>query len=112
MDASNDKCVTWSRTAVLADGLGWSAPVNGSVVGTQLASLGAMHPAGQAADVALQQRLARAVPQIYTCLSSLSRHDMEVVSAILSDAPCVWTGNGFVPVARVAFRSVILYHSG
>ncbi|BDA44284.1 probable Sacsin [Coccomyxa sp. Obi] len=92
------------RSAVLAEGLGWSAPINGSVVGTQLASLGAMHPAGQVTDVVLQQRLARAVPQIYTCLSSLSRHDMEVVSAILSDAPCIWTGNGFVPAARVAFR--------
>ena len=89
---------------MLADGLGWSAPVNGSVVATQLANLGTMHPAGQSTDIALQQRLARAVPQIYTCLSSLSRHDMEVVSAILSDAPCVWTGNGFVPAARVAFR--------
>ncbi len=92
------------RSTVLAEGLGWSAPINGSVVGTQLASMGAMHPAGQVTDVVLQQRLARAVPQIYTCLSSLSRHEMEVVSAILSDAPCIWTGNGFVPAARVAFR--------
>lgn len=92
------------RSTVLADGLGWSEPINGSVVGTQLASLGAIHPAGQVMDVVLQQRLARTVPQIYTCLSSLSRHDMEVVSAILSDAPCIWTGNGFVPAARVAFR--------
>ena len=89
---------------MLAEGLGWSAPINGSVVGTQLASLGAMHPAGRATDVVLQQWLARAVPQIYTCLSLLSHHDMEVVSAILSDAPCIWTGNGFVPAARVAFR--------
>jgi hypothetical protein len=94
----------WTRTAVLVDELGWSAPVNSSVVATQLASLGQMHSAGQVTDTAMQQRLARAVPQIYTCLSSLSRHDMEVVSAILSDAPCVWTGNGFVPATRVAFR--------
>lgn len=89
---------------MLADGLGWSAPINGSVVGAQLATLGAMHPAPHLSNLDMQQRLARAVPQIYTCLFSLSRHDMEVVSAILSDAPCVWVGNGFVSAARVAFR--------
>jgi sacsin len=73
-------------------------------MGTQLATLGSMHPAGSLADVALQQRLARAVPQIYAAFTALSSHDMEVVTAILSGSACIWVGTGFVPAERVAFR--------
>ena len=42
--------------------------------------------------------------QIYSALTALSAHDMEVLSAVLSGAACVWVGSGFVPASRVAFR--------
>lgn len=91
---------------MLSEGLGWSRPLNPSVIGTQLATLGSLHPAGKLASVHVQQRLARAVPQIYAALTSLNGTDMEVITAILSGSPCIWVGNGFVSAARVAFRFV------
>ncbi len=85
--------LVFRRSSALAAGLGWSSPLSGKVLGTQLLSLGRMHPVpsssassdgdpptsdGAAAAVAageearagrggeaMAQQLAEVVPQLY-----------------------------------------------
>ena len=44
------------------------------------------------------------MPQMYNALAGLGEEDVEMINAVLADAPCVWVGNGFVTPGRVAFR--------
>ena len=92
------------RSAVLAEGLGWTQPLNASILANQLISVGSKHAAGQVSDVHLLQQLAQAVPQIYNALAALGQQDVEMVNAVLADSACIWVGNGFVTPSRVAFR--------
>ena len=91
------------RSAVLAEGLGWTQPLNPSILANQLTSVGGKHAAGQVNDVHLLQQLAQAVPQIYNALAALGQQDVEMVNAVLADSACIWVGNGFVTPSRVAF---------
>lgn len=51
------------RSSALAAGLGWSLPLSGSVLATQLLQLGQMH--GSVHDEGLARTLASVVPQLY-----------------------------------------------
>ncbi len=89
---------------MLAEGLGWTQPLNASILANQLTSVGGKHAAGQVSDVHLLQQLAQAVHQIYNALAALGQQDVEMVNAVLADSACIWVGNGFVTPSRVAFR--------
>ena len=105
MNGSHDPFLHACRSAALAEGLGWSQPLNASVLANQLTCMGRQHAASsEVHDVALLQQLARAVPQIYSALATLGHQDMEMIHAVLTDSPCIWVGNGFVTPSQVAFR--------
>ena len=89
---------------MLAEGLGWSQPLNAFILANQLTSMGSKHAAGRVNDVHLLQQLAQAVPQIYNALVALGKQDVEMVNAVLGNSSCIWVGNGFVTPNRVAFR--------
>ena len=92
------------RSAALAEGLGWQQPLNASILANQLTSIGRLHAAGGVQDIHVLQQVAQAVPQIYNALAGLGEEDVEMINAVLADAPCVWVGNGFVKPGSVAFR--------
>lgn len=97
-------CPWACRSAALAEGLGWSQPLNASILANQLTNLGCKHAAGDVRDIHILQQVAQAVPQIYNALAGLGQQDMEMINAVLADSPCIWVGNGFVTPSRVAFR--------
>lgn len=92
------------RSSALADGLGWSQPLNASILANQLTSIGRKHAAGEVQDIHVLQQVAQAVPQIYNAFAGLGQQDMEMINAVLADSACVWVGNGFVTPGTVAFR--------
>ena len=50
------------------------------------------------------QLLAGAMPKIYSTLLRLSENDLEAAKHLLAEEPCIWTGQGFVPVNKTALR--------
>ncbi len=95
-------CCLLCRSAALANGLGWSKPLSGSVLAHQLSQLGALHT--HVTDAALARQLAGVVPALYGGLAALGAEELGLVRAVLQGAPCVWVGNGFAPPERVAFK--------
>ncbi len=104
MDRGSDAGAYICRSAALAAGLGWSQPLNASILANQLTSIGRLHAAGEVQDIHVLQQVAQAVPQMYNALAGLGKEDVEMINAVLADSPCVWVGNGFVTPGRVAFR--------
>jgi hypothetical protein len=51
------------------------------------------------------QMLAALMPQLYRALEKLPAESAAEAAAVLEAAPVVWTGNGFSPTDKVAFRS-------
>ena len=84
------------------DGLGWSMPLGGSVLAQQLLELGELHSCVQ--DTAMCQRLASAVPTLYSALSELDSTQMDVAAEALGEARCVWVGNGFQKPSKVCWH--------
>ncbi|GFR39741.1 hypothetical protein Agub_g223, partial [Astrephomene gubernaculifera] len=90
------------RSSALAAGLGWNAPLGGSVLAQQLLQLGELH--ARVTDPSLSQVLAAVVPQLYRALSGLGLHEGPVARGLLQGSRCVWVGNGFAHAGRVAFK--------
>ncbi|KXZ55127.1 hypothetical protein GPECTOR_3g279 [Gonium pectorale] len=90
------------RSSALAAGLGWSAPLPGSVLAQQLLQLGELH--SSVSDPSLSQVLAGVVPLLYRSLAGLGLHESAVARGLLHGSRCVWVGNGFAPAGRVAFK--------
>lgn len=74
------------------------------MMAAQLSALGTMHAV--VPDLATRQRLSAVVPQIYSELTALDEHQMEVARQQLLGAPCIWVGDAFTVADRVALRSV------
>lgn len=87
---------------MVAQGLGWADPPSGSVIAAQLAAIGTLHATVD--DSQTSQSLATAVPRIYNALLELSAHEAEVAHSLLTSAPCIWMGRGFVTPDKVALR--------
>ena len=53
----------------------------------------------------LRQQLAEIVPQFYRTLAALPPRNLMKVRSILGNTtPCIWIGNGFAPVGKVAMK--------
>eukprot|EP00198_Chlamydomonas_reinhardtii_P000860 XP_001690195.1 predicted protein [Chlamydomonas reinhardtii] len=91
-----------SSSSALAAGLGWGAPLAGSVLAQQLLQLGEMH--ARVSDAGLSQELAGVVPLLYRSLGALAPAEAAVARGLLAGSRCVWVGNGFAPAGRVAFK--------
>jgi len=53
----------------------------------------------------LRQQLAEIVPQFYRTLATLPPRDLTKVRTILGNTtPCIWIGDGFAPVGKVAMK--------
>ncbi len=87
------------RSGALTEGLGWSAPLGGSVLAQQLRQLGDVHR--HVDDTAMCQRLASAVPTLYSAICALDSTQMQVAATVLREARCVWVGNGFQKPSKV-----------
>lgn len=61
-----------------------------------------LHPQGVVSHEALRQQLAAVVPQLYAHLSQPGA--AEAAAVVVQGCACVWVGDGFAPVERVAFR--------
>lgn len=42
--------------------------------------------------------------QLYRALAALPAPELEATRKLLAASPCIWVGNGFAPIGRVAFR--------
>ncbi|GAX84471.1 hypothetical protein CEUSTIGMA_g11891.t1 [Chlamydomonas eustigma] len=90
------------RSSALAEGLGWSLPLKGGVLATQLLELGKLH--SRVEDSQLARLLAGVVPHLYRVISELPEQEFEVAKVALLNSCCVWVGNGFAPSRMVAFK--------
>ncbi len=107
------------RSQVLLGKMGWNTPLDCQVLAQHLAALGSAFtpPIGVYSNTAttdsekvtfsqaLQQQLAEIVPQLYRTLATLSPYNLTKVRTILGNTtPCIWIGDGFAPVGKVAMK--------
>jgi sacsin len=112
------------RSQVLLSKMGWNTPLDCEVLAKHLAAMGSAFtpPIGGDGDndttaennknttpsfsaSSLRQKLAEIVPQLYRTLATLPARDLTKVRSILgSTTPCIWIGDGFAPVAKVAMK--------
>ena len=83
-------------------GLGWSASPSAGIIAQQLLELGKLDLSSENNN--LCKTLASVVPTIYSRLSDLGSEDIDLMRSILSGSRCVWVGNGFASVDKVAFK--------
>ncbi|KAL4545625.1 hypothetical protein Ndes2526B_g00282 [Nannochloris sp. 'desiccata'] len=119
------------RSQVLLSKMGWNTPLDCEVLARHLAALGRAFtpPIGGGEDAkteennnstpdsdsmststptissSLRQQLAEIVPQLYRTLATLPPRDLTKVRTILGNTtPCIWIGDGFAPVGKVAMK--------
>lgn len=102
--ASSQRCILDGevRSAVLLKAMGWDASLPPSVLAAQLGALGAAFT--HVSDTAARQQLAEVAPQLYRALSKLPPAALESVRSKIGEDPCIWIGDGFAPVSKVALR--------
>ncbi len=107
------------RSTVLLTKMGWNTSLDCEVLARHVAALGSAFtppicdddddpissspPASSSST--LRQQLAEIVPQLYRTLATLQPRDLTKVRNILgTTTPCIWIGDGFAAVNKVAMK--------
>lgn len=95
------------RSPTLINSMGWSTPLKGRVLARQLAALGRAFT--RVAESSVRRQLAEVSPQLYNALAGLDEEELAAAREELGDAPCIWIGDGFASMSKVALKYALLF---